>query len=48
MILGYSYHQMGGRDVHEFEEAAVAARDCRIWSRFLRQAAGADEHDAVW
>ena len=30
------------------EEAEVAARDRRSWSNFLRQAASADPHGAVW
>ena len=30
------------------EEVKVAARDRRLWSHFLCQAAGANGHDAVW
>ena len=29
------------------EEAEVAARDQKIWGHFLRQAAGAEMHDAI-
>ena len=29
------------------KEAEVAAKDRKLWAHFLRQAAGADGHDAV-